>query len=129
MDDVLYESLSRYFKVLSHLGYRRYDDVYKLIFLAAVEEFVYHDFYGQITEDDYRKIERALYCVLGSTCLIPYPAFCKNKKTMDKLSLGTVTQLVNRIKAAEKNIEDIKKTKVVKVNGSKKIIIPDIKFG
>lgn len=42
-------------------------------------------------------IEKALDCLYGSTCLIPYPDYLK----MGKLHLGEMTELVQRIENLE----------------------------
>lgn len=42
-------------------------------------------------------IERALNCLFGSTCLIPYPDYLK----MGKLHLGEITELGCRVKTLE----------------------------
>lgn len=107
MDDIIYNSLISYFKTLSVYGYKSYDDVYKILYLICVRDFVYNDYKGYITQDDYREIERSLYGVFGTTCLIPYPEFCKNK-SMNKLSLGSVTELTNRVQHNEEKLNQLK---------------------
>lgn len=75
MDKVLYESLSRYFNILSKLGYMNYTDVNKLLILIFIYDLLESDCNSFITEDEYRVIDNALYCLYGSTCLIPYPEY------------------------------------------------------
>lgn len=75
MDNVLYESLSRYFNILSKLGYMNYTDVNKLLVLIFVYDLLESDCSAFITEEEYRVISSALYCLYGSTCLIPYPEY------------------------------------------------------
>jgi hypothetical protein len=59
-------------------------------------------------------VEKALDCLYGSTCLIPYPDYLK----MSKLHLGQMEEIDTRLKAIEN-------TKVVK--GKKHVTnIPDI---
>jgi hypothetical protein len=67
-----------------------------------------------LSKDDYHLIERALDCLYGSTCLIPYPDYLK----MSKLHLGEMGEIASRLK----EVED---TKVIK---SKESVteIPDI---
>lgn len=65
------ESIIRYFKTLSIFGYKSYNEVYKLIALLSIEDFLnIFDFY--ITEDDLRDICKAVSCLYGSTCLIDF---------------------------------------------------------
>ena len=75
MDEIVYNSIVRYFSALSNLGYVSYEDVNSLLFLTAIQEFIYKDFRGFINEDDYREIEKALYKVFGTSCLVPYPEY------------------------------------------------------
>jgi hypothetical protein len=60
-------------------------------------DFVYTDYRGFLSKDDYRLIERALNCLFGSTCLIPYPDYLK----MGKLHLGEITEVAQRVKTLE----------------------------
>jgi hypothetical protein len=69
----------------------------KLLVLCFYRDFVFHDYRGVITRDDYLLIERALDCLYGSTCLIPYPDYLK----MNKLHLGAVTEMAQRVKTLE----------------------------
>lgn len=114
MDEIVYNSIVRYFSALSNLGYVSYEDVNSLLFLTAIQEFIYKDFRGFINEDDYREIEKALYKVFGTSCLVPYPEYCNNDD-MNKLHLGDISELAHRVEVNEENIEEIQDTKVVKV--------------
>lgn len=81
----------------------------RLLILAFLHDFVYHDYRGLLSEEDYRQIEQALDCLYGSTCLIPYPDYLK----MGKLYLGEVTEISKRVEALEdtpvlKLIHDLK---------------------
>ena len=114
LDEIVYNSIVRYFSALSNLGYVSYEDVNSLLFLTAIQEFIYKDFRGFINEDDYREIEKALYKVFGTSCLVPYPEYCNNAD-MNKLHLGDISELAHRVEVNEENIEEIQDTKVVKV--------------
>ena len=97
MDEMLYSSLSRYFNALEVKGYMPYSEMQKLMILGFYKDFVYGGYRGIITKDDYLLIERALDCLYGSSCLIPYPDYLK----MGKLHLGETTELAARLKALE----------------------------
>jgi hypothetical protein len=114
MDEFVYNSLSTYYNTLEKTGYLSYDNVYKLLLLVFYKDFVYGDFRGVLNEKDYSMIERALYCLFGTTCLIPYPDYLK----MGKLCLGDISELAHRVK----NLED---TKVIKAIHSLDDIIED----
>ena len=78
MDKVLNESLTRYFKVLSKLGYMSYSEIGKLLVLIFIYDLLENDCKSFITEEEYRILDNALYCLYGSTCLIPYPEYISN---------------------------------------------------
>lgn len=105
MGETVYKSLSAYYDALSKLGYMSQDKGNSLLLLSFFNEFVYNDYRGVISREDYRVIERALNCLFGSNCLIPYPDYLK----MGKLHLGEMTELAYRVKKLE-NTEVIKAT-------------------
>lgn len=105
MGETVYESLNAYYDALSKLGYMSQDKGNSLLLLSFFNEFVYNDYRGVISREDYRVIERALNCLFGSNCLIPYPDYLK----MGKLHLGEMTELAYRVKKLE-NTEVIKAT-------------------
>lgn len=125
MDDILYNSLFKYFDTLSSTGYVSYKDVDKLLLLTIIQEFIYNDFRGFITEDDYREIEKFLYRIFGTSCLIPYPNYCNNY-TMNKLHLGDISELSHRVDINESKIQEVRDTKVVKVLPTEDETVDDI---
>lgn len=104
MGEVIYEALSKYYHVLELKGYMSDIHSRKLLLLCFLWDFTYNDYRGILSKEDYCLIERALDCIYGSSCLIPYPNYLK----MGKLHLGEVTELAQRVR----NLED---TDVVKV--------------
>jgi hypothetical protein len=97
MGDIVYNALNEYYKVLGKTGYLPYKNAEMLLVLSFCWEFVYNDYSGRITEEDYHLIEKALNCLYGKSCLIPYPDYLK----MGKLHLSEVTDLACRVKALE----------------------------
>jgi hypothetical protein len=77
--------------------------VEKLLLLSFYKDFVYSDFRGLPSGDDYHYIERALDCLYGSSCLIPYPDYLK----MGKLHIGEMTEMAQRV-------ENLENTEVLK---------------
>lgn len=67
----VYDSINRYFSVLSHTGYKPYTEVNKLIVYSFIEEFLNGPMSFYITDKDYRDISNVLECIYGS-CMIPY---------------------------------------------------------
>ena len=104
MDELIYNGVGSYYNALEKTGYMSYANMQKLLLLIFYRDFVFHDYRGLLSKEDYRLIERALDCLWGSTCLIPYPDYLK----MGKLHLGEMTEMAQRIRNAEN-------TKVVKV--------------
>ena len=110
MDEILYNSLSSYFHALEYKGYMPYPQMQKLLVLIFYRDFVYNDYRGLISKGDYLMIERALDCLYGSTCLIPYPDYLK----MGKLHIGEMTEMANRVK----NLENTEVLKAFDFEGS-----------
>lgn len=104
MDEILYEALTKYFHALELKGYMSKAHSSKLLVLAFYWDFIYNDYRALLSKRDYCLIEKALDCLYGTSCLIPYPDYLK----MGKLHLGEMTEMAQRVK----NLED---TNVVKV--------------
>lgn len=114
MDEFVYNALCHYFTALGKIGYYKQEDINKLLVLIYLSTLLSDDYRGYVSDEDYAAIERALNCLYGTSCLIPYPEFRK----MGNLKLGDITELAQRVK----NVED---TKVIK---NKEYIdtVPDI---
>lgn len=97
MDKFIYSSITQYYDALSKLGYHKYGDVFSLLVLSFFRDFVYEDYRARLSREDYHVIEKALNCLFGSNCLIPYPDYLK----MNKLHLGHMTELSQRVKTLE----------------------------
>lgn len=119
MDDFLHEILSRYFNTLSVLGYKDYNSVYKVLLLSLIRDFINKDYYGYLTEEDYNTINKSLYCIYGTSCLIPYSN--KYSRTMNRLYLGSMSEIAYRLSQLEggmesfdNRIQTIENSKVIK---------------
>lgn len=111
MDEILYEALTKYYHALELKGYMSKSHSVKLLILCFIRDFMLNDYRAVLGKEDYCLIERALDCLYGTSCLIPYPDYLK----MGKLHLGEVTELAQRVK----NIEDTDVVKVFQdINGS-----------
>ena len=97
MDEIVYEALSKYFHALEIHGYMSKTHSIKLLVLSFFKDFVFQDYRGILTRKDYCLIERALDCLYGTSCLIPYPDYLK----MGKLHLGEMTEMAQRVKTLE----------------------------
>ena len=97
MDEMIYAALTGYYNTLSKVGYYKYDTVFSLLLLSFYRDFVFHDYRGILSREDYAEIERALNCLYGTDCLIPYPDYLK----MGKLYLGEITEMADRLKTLE----------------------------
>ena len=118
MDEVAYEALSTYFNVLEKTGYLADEHVYKLLVLLFYKDFVFNDYRGYLTREDYSLIEKALDCLYGNTCLISYPDYLK----MGKLHLGEATEFACRLKAIE-DTEVLKEMNPVDIAPDSDVII------
>ena len=97
MDEILLSTLTDYYKVLQRRGFFSYSGTMKILVLCFFRDFVFCDYRGILSKEDYHNIEKALNCLFGSNCLIPYPDYLK----MGKLHLGEMTELAQRIKNVE----------------------------
>ena len=97
MDEIIYNGITSYYKALGKLGYYRYKDVFRLLLLCFYREFTLEDYRGILSREDYRQRERALNCLFGTSCLIPYPDYLK----MGKLHIGEMTEMAQRLKTIE----------------------------
>ena len=120
MDEMIYEASEQYFSTLEKLGYLPYSDAEKLLLLAFYRDFVFKDYRGILSKDDYHLIERALDCLYGSTCLIPYPDYLK----MGKLHIGETTEMAQRVKTLE-DTEVLKAFDADGTGGSDVVIIEE----
>lgn len=97
MDNIIYNALNRYYHALELKGYMPYKDMQKVLILIFLRDFVFHDYRASLSKEDYYTIEKALDCLYGTTCLIPYPDYLK----MGKLYLGQMTEMAARVKTLE----------------------------
>ena len=97
MGEILYEALSKYYHALGLKGYMSKAHSNKLLILAFFWDFTYNDYRGILSKEDYCLIEKALDCIYGTSCLIPYPDYLK----MGKLHLGEITEMAQRVKTLE----------------------------
>jgi hypothetical protein len=115
MDEIIYNAFDSYYNALEKLGYISYPQSQKLLLLCFYRDFVFHDYIGLLSKEDYYLIERALDCLWGSTCLIPYPDYLK----MGKLHIGEMTEMAQRVK----NLEDTSVLKAFDAEGASGDII------
>lgn len=97
MDELIYQVLNNYYSALEAKGYMKSSDADKILILCFYRDFILQDYRGLISKEDYFLIEKALDCLYGSTCLIPYPEYLK----MNKSYLGQLAEAIYRIKKLE----------------------------
>lgn len=88
LNNLAYTGINNYFKALSTFGYKNYTDTYRLLALLFISELLDSQFSMYIDEDDYRTITNVMYCLFGSSCLIPYPEFNVNTSLVWNLNNG-----------------------------------------
>lgn len=78
------EAFARYFNALSKLGYKSYSDVDKLLVLSVIEDILSGELSFFVTEEEYKSITNALYCIMGNNCLIDLPSYDTWDSTIHK---------------------------------------------
>ena len=73
MDELMYDTLVRYFKTLAHTGYKSYDAVFKMLVMDFIYEITHTELRYYITNKDIKLMQDLLYQFLGSTCEISFP--------------------------------------------------------
>lgn len=119
MDEITFEAVNKYFTHLSNVGYFSQSNVDKLLLLTFIQEMIDNDFRGLISEEDYDYINKALYCLYGSSCLIPYPDYY-NTKRRRTMYIGSISELTHRVEALEESGGSIP---------DKAIIVPSLNEG
>lgn len=79
------DALIRYFSILSKFGYRSYSDVYRLLSLIFIEELLTGNLKEFLVEEDYRNIDKALYCLISNTCFIDFPKYSECEDSTEGL--------------------------------------------
>lgn len=72
----LLDAVERYFSYMRHTGYKPYEEVYRLLVFMFIEEMLYGNMSGFISERDYKAIDNAITCISG-TCMIPFIGYRK----------------------------------------------------
>lgn len=73
MDELMYDTLIRYFKTLAHTGYKSYDVVFKMLVMDFIYEITHTELRYYITNEDIKLMRDLLYQFFGSTCEISFP--------------------------------------------------------
>lgn len=102
MVNYVYEALCKYFEHLCHTGYMPGEVVDKLLILSFIQRMVECDFRGHLNEEDYNKINTALYKLYGTSCLLPYPNYFNNEYNRIMYTCS-ISELANRVRRLEKN--------------------------
>lgn len=84
----VFNSVNSYFNALTQFGYKKQDDVNRLLIYNFIGEMLTGEMRFFITEADYRLIEQALSCLYGSSCLIPYPQYANDDYLFGHLESG-----------------------------------------
>ena len=103
MERLLYNTINSYFSTLERRGFTPAMDAKKALVFTFFWDFIYGEHAGILKRPEYMLIEKALDCLYGTSCLIPYPDYLK----MGKLRLGQMEEIDYRLT----NVEN---TKVVK---------------
>lgn len=112
MDNFVYNIVTNYFDVLGKTGYVSQKKQSEIMVLFFYYNLLYNDYRTLLPKEDYRLIRKALYCLYGVNCLIPYP----NYKKMGCTNLGNMAEVLYRLKKVEEgsDLKPIEETKVIK---------------
>lgn len=100
MDNIVYEILNKYFIHITNVGYINNKNLYKVLFMLIISDFMKRDSNNLITENDYKSINKAIYKLFGTTCLISYPEYCKTKSERI-MYIGSISELASRLDTIE----------------------------
>lgn len=123
MDNLLFTSLCNYFTALSKIGYQKYSDVKALLVLCFYRQYVYGNTGITYDRDDLDIIQRALNCLYGSSCLIPYggtlrTSCCgKSSSSSHPVVVGTGDSYFGDTSEFSFRLSKLENTTVVKLGG------------
>lgn len=78
-------AIDRYMSILSHVGYKSYCAVDRLLVYSFIEEIL-TKFNTAVTEDDYNSMANVLNCLYGS-CMIPFLYYMKSTSESEEVPL------------------------------------------
>lgn len=112
MDNIIRDSLNKYFNNLQYTGYQSISNTNKLLFLTCIQELIDAGIINYVSEEDYEYIIKALYCVYGSNCLIAYPE-SNIQNNMFFISKKKTDDYSKRIAVIEETLSRLASTKVI----------------
>lgn len=77
--EITHDALSNYFAVLNTTGYLSDKKTLQLLVVLFLKDFL-HTFQGIISEENYKKIDKILFCIQKTSCLVPYYSYIKKSK-------------------------------------------------
>lgn len=80
MTDYVYTILNNYYHALETVGYLNTKHVYKLLVVLFYYHMLECGCCNGISAEDRQAIEKALNCLYGSSCLIPFASYAKSDK-------------------------------------------------
>lgn len=112
--NITLDSIIKYFNIVSKVGYKSYEDVYKVIILLFIEELLTSDFSYFINEEDYKTICNSINCLLGSSCLINMPLYITQDSLIHEKKFDLITRITEDylIRITEDNNIRIKSTPI-----------------
>ena len=91
--DIANDSLKYYFHSLFRLGYKNYEETYKILVLTFLIDLLDLDFLEFISEEDYKEIIDAIYHLAEHSSSIGFPSF----PTYDNLVKDILTSYTSEI--------------------------------
>lgn len=102
-----FNAVCKYFHTLSNLGYKKNTEVNKLLVYLFLEEILFGVWSCFVTDSDYKDLDKALYCLYGTSCMMPYPEY--------KIAYTDVTKsMPNRYRISEDEIMRVTETGIIR---------------
>lgn len=76
MDEYTYETLKRYFKVLSNTGYKSYKTVFRLLLLSYINDIINNNMFNFISVEETEILDKTVRHLQGYDCLFKYINKC-----------------------------------------------------
>lgn len=103
MEEILYNSLNTYFKIISSHGYRSYSIVYKILVIDFLNDFI-KEFNELLSVEDRHLIQSLLYCFFETTCGIEH---FSNIFTITAKPLSTPKYMYTGVGAIKPTVSEI----------------------
>lgn len=106
LNEILLNGIDKYFSHLSNFGQTNKNQEDSLLILMFIKQITETSMNIYITQEDYRIMEKVLYCLIGKSCLLDYNSFKEGSSVLNDISLNDSFKLleINDIRFTESSI-------------------------